>query len=183
MTTLPVTCPGCRAPWPAAAADGRGFAECPQCRRPALVEVFPALLRGGGPGEAARPALAADEATCFYHPAKQAAVACDACGRLVCALCDLPAGGRHLCPGCLERSRDDAAPAPRVLYGRLALLLALIPLFIFPLAALAFAAAGWRKPGSLVRPRRWQLPAAVVIALLNLALTTLLVLVPALASA
>jgi hypothetical protein len=53
--------------------------------------------------------------------------------------------------------------------GQLALILAAAPLFPpTALAAIALCAAGWRKPGSLVRPQRWQLPAALILALVQL---------------
>lgn len=51
------------------------------------------------------------QATCFFHANRRADLACEACGRFVCALCDLPVAGGHLCPVCLEEGRAPQAKA------------------------------------------------------------------------
>lgn len=74
---------------------------CPRCALPFLGRVYPATLRTptGSAGEAL---TSAELSSCFFHPAKKAEVACEQCGRFLCALCDLEVEGKHLCPTCLE---------------------------------------------------------------------------------
>jgi len=45
---------------------------------------------------------------CYRHPNRPAVAACVRCGNLVCAECDVLAGGRHFCWACVGRVR----PAP-----------------------------------------------------------------------
>jgi hypothetical protein len=173
MTELPLSCPTCNAPWPVEDANIGEAHRCRRCGREVQVEVFPALLRPVQRGEAAEPSLVEGEATCFYHPRKTAVVACDVCGRLICALCELAWGRSHVCPPCFHAGAgkgDSAfATAPRVLYGHAALSLAILPLGITALAAIVLCIVGWGKPDSLVRRTRWTLRLALVLALLQLA--------------
>jgi hypothetical protein len=129
-------------------------------------EVFPALhagLRIGRPGE---PLVDASEASCFFHPEKRAALACESCGRFLCALCDLEFDGRHICPSCLSAGRKKGSLGTldhfRLSWGGIALLVAVLPVIAFwPMtvvsapAAIAVAIYGWRKPRSLTGRRRW----------------------------
>lgn len=120
------------------------------------------------------------EASCFYHPSKAAAVVCDACGRFLCALCDLELGGRHYCPPCLEARRhlpvQSRLESRRILYDNVALALALLPVltcFFLPVTspvAIAVAIWGWRKPSSLLPRTKFRFVLAILIALLGLGL-------------
>jgi hypothetical protein len=101
------------------------------------VEVFPAYFREGSAGASAQPLVVASEAGCFYHPNKKAVIACQNCGRFLCALCDLEVDGRHVCPACLESGRKkgklEKLENRRVLADHLALGLAVWPLlFVWP---------------------------------------------------
>jgi hypothetical protein len=111
---------------------------------------------------------------------RRAVVACDRCGRLLCALCDLEVAAAHLCPRCFEADYNrttSEAPAARPLNGRLALILACVPAFPpTSVAALLLCATTWRKPGSLVRPQKWLYPIAMLIAALQLVAATILLL-------
>jgi hypothetical protein len=112
-------------------------------------------------GAAAGP-LMENGATCFFHPQHAAQVPCDNCGRFLCALCDLPLGGRHLCPTCIENTSRQSSENPwiahRFLWGRAALLIALIPALAYPFTFLTFLTAPvtlvlallwWNKPAGL----------------------------------
>lgn len=115
--------------------------------------------------------MVAGESACFYHDGRKAVTVCDACGRFLCGLCDCGLNGRHYCPPCLEsgaRKRTiEELESSRPLYGRQALVLAILPLFITGLAALFVVFRHWRTPGSLVHPQRWLMPTALVLASLQ----------------
>ena len=116
-------------------------------------------------------------ATCFYHPAHTAQVPCDACGRFLCALCDLPLADRHLCPACVDTLSRKPAENPwtphRLLWGRAALLIAVVPFVAYPMTFLTFltaplavvlAALWWKKPGSVTGGGKLALVLAIVLA-------------------
>jgi hypothetical protein len=162
--TLP--CPNCRTALPETLFNSGGFGACPTCRAEVQCEVFPALyagLRLGRPGE---PLVDANDASCFFHPEKRAALACEACGRFLCALCDLELHGRHICPSCLAAGRKKGSLGAldhfRLSWGGIALLVAVVPVIAFwPMtivsapAAIVVAIIGWRRPPSLTGRRRW----------------------------
>ena len=104
-------------------------------------------------------------------PLKKAAVACDACGRFLCALCDCELNGRHYCPVCLEAGKRSenirGLEEERFLYDRQAFVLAILPVFITGLAALYLTLRYWKAPGSLVSPSRWRMPAALTLGILQ----------------
>jgi hypothetical protein len=138
-----------------------------------LVQVFPALFKPVVTGQAAETILIEGEAGCFYHPQKRAVVPCAECGRFLCALCDVEIDDRHFCPGCLATGKKRGAIKDledwRPLHGRLAFILAVLPLFVTGWGALYLCLRYWRTPGSLVRPARWQMPWALALALLQIA--------------
>ena len=171
-----VSCPSCRRPLPLELLSAGGASACPACRAGLEVILFPAIHRHIGRGAAGETAVVADETTCFFHAEKKAAVVCDGCGRFLCALCDVPVGGRHLCPKCVETGRTKntltAFENYRTSYPSLALTFAFLPLLIWPVTLLTAPAAvflvifGWRKPPSVTgRRRRGALIAALLIAL------------------
>ena len=119
------------------------------------------------------------EASCFYHPNKKAVLPCEACGRFLCALCDVELNGQHLCPACLasgqKKGKLSNLDNRRVLYDSLALTLALLPLLVWPFtlitapAALFIAIRYWRAPGSLVQRTKIRLILAMFFALAQMA--------------
>lgn len=139
--------------------------------------IFPAFRRPAVVGKAAEAIVAAEDAGCFYHPQSRAAVPCDLCGRFLCALCDLELNGQHVCPGCLETGRKKKTmqnyDGDRVIYGRMALLLAVLPFFFWPItiltgpAAVFFAIYGWRKPRSLTGGGHTSHVIAILLGLLE----------------
>ena len=166
-------CSACGASIPIAAILERRLVPCPSCRAAVTAEVFPALLRPLEQGVAGEALLADDDAACFHHPQKRAVRPCGGCGRFLCALCDIEVGAEHLCPACLESGirtgRMQHLESQRTLYDRIALAVAVIPMFIFyftlvtaPLA-IFLAFRHWRKPTSLVTPSRWRFVLAIVL--------------------
>ncbi len=178
MPGLSLTCPQCRAPLGAAESASGVFHPCPGCAAPTRVRLYPAALRALAAGAAAEPLVVESEAACFYHPQKRAAVHCQGCGRFLCSLCDVQIGLEHLCPGCLDARRAQGSQAElvrqRPLYDSAALMIALVPLLLWPLtfitapAAIAVALYGWSKPGSLVRGSRIRLLLAIGFSLLQI---------------
>src|SRR4051812_41335685 len=160
----PVLCPKCSVPVPAEYFNAPAFGVCPACQVQLRVRLFPALLRPIAAGSAGERITDAGQAACFYHPQKTAHVPCDACGRFICALCDVELQGQHLCPSCIESGRRKGTLTTfenkRVLWDSIAITTALLPLvflwfvsFITAPAAIIVAMIGWKKPRSLA-PRR-----------------------------
>lgn len=171
-----IGCPSCRAPLPTAALGAPGFEDCDGCRTRLRVRLFPAAFRSraASSGVVAAP----DDATCFFHSTKRAAVPCDGCGRFLCPLCDLELAGQHLCPECASRRTADAGEdrfvRERTLWDSLALALAIYPMLMFYFtiftapAALFLSIRHWRSPGSLVPRSRVRFVLAILIALAQL---------------
>ena len=173
-----ISCPKCRAVLGAQMFNQPDSTPCPVCDRRLIVEVFPALFRR----ETSTPAelvTAPGDASCFYHENKKAAVVCDACGRFICALCDLEMHGQHLCPACLEaghtKGRLEKILPNRTRHDKIALGLAVLPLLIFYFtlltapAALYLAIRHWNCPGSVAPSRpRLNLIFAILFATLEI---------------
>jgi len=144
---------------------------CPHCGARLQLEVFPAFFKPPEVGQTGDRVVVEVESSCFYHPQKKAVVPCEACGRFLCALCDVELDGKHLCPACLESGKKKktihSLEDMRMLYNRQALVLAVLPLFITGLAAIYVAARYWKAPPSLVRPMRWAMPVALVLGTLQ----------------
>jgi hypothetical protein len=147
--------------------------RCPECRLQVRVDLFNAFYQPvaqGAPGEAVQEQ---GQAECFYHPGKKAIIPCDACGRLLCALCEVEIGGRHLCVGCLQAGpalqKMDRLKNKHILYDSLALALATWPvLFIFPTlltgpAAIFVAVRYWKAPSTLVPRTRIRAITAILL--------------------
>lgn len=164
-------CPICRTPLPPVFFNRGRFEPCPHCRAPVWIEAFPALTRPAPRGSGPENVLVAGESMCFYHDGKKAASVCDACGRFLCALCDCQLHGGHYCPNCLQSARKPRAlkamDNARTLYDRQAFVLSLAPLYLTGMAAVYIAIRYRKEPGSLVAPRRWMFPAALVLGLVQ----------------
>ncbi|MCI0684172.1 MAG: hypothetical protein L0Y71_18845 [Gemmataceae bacterium] len=77
-------------------------ARCPKCRMP-LFERPDKQTPG------------ADLGACATHPGVLAVLACQRCGKNVCAACRTKWHGEQLCPSCVELSLSRAEPNPREL--------------------------------------------------------------------
>ncbi len=175
----PVRCLNCGQPLPPRIVldAGPGFHRCGFCRHRHRVILFPALLREIERGRAGEKIRDHAEAACFYHSDKRAVIICEDCGRFLCALCDLPVNGRHICPACFEKIRveDDALVSRRIRYDNIALALALLsPLVMFPMVVvtapltLYLVFRFWNRPGSLVESGHWRLGLAAAVAVIEI---------------
>ena len=182
MNAGPILCTHCSTALPAAFLNAADALPCPICATPLLTRVFPALVRPAQVGNVGERISDAGQAACFYHPHKTAHVPCDACGRFICALCDVELHGQHFCPSCVETGRRKGTLTTfenrRVLWDNIALSLAVVPiatvLFWFATivtapAAIVLTAIGWRKPGSLAPRTKIRFVIAVVFSLIVLA--------------
>jgi hypothetical protein len=123
-------------------------------------------------------AVLAADSVCFFHAENRAEAICEGCGRLLCPVCTVPFAGQKLCPTCISAAKVSQAPnitRDRVLFDGIAMVLAWLPLLIWPFTlitapvALGIAIYGWNKPGSLVRgPGRVRLVIAMIIALVQI---------------
>ncbi len=183
---MPLLCDRCRTVLPDACLNTPAPIACPGCQAPLLARVFPAFWQEPKVGQTAETVGSDEDASCFFHARKKAVVPCGRCGRFLCALCDIDLGGRHLCPVCAAEGTPAAAANPgdgggelangRVLYDRLALSLALLPLLMWPLtlftapAALFYALRHWNDPPrGLIPRRRFVVMAAALISLVEVA--------------
>jgi hypothetical protein len=152
--------------------------RCPACDSRILVELFPAFFRSSAVGQTGEPILEEGVASCFYHDQKKATVHCDACGRFLCALCDLQLDQRHYCPSCLHTARAKGRMPEldnqRTLYDSAALVTALWPILFWPLiiltapAAIYLAIRSFSRPSSIIPRTRWRAVLAIVLAALEL---------------
>ncbi len=177
----PIRCPRCSAALPPEAIEATETALCPSCGAGVRVRSFPAILARPEAILPAEIAAGADDATCFFHPGKAAAVACARCGRFVCRLCQVDLRGETLCPECITsgmaKKKIVALENHRVCYDSIALALAILPvLFVWFLsffsaaAALYVAIRHWKAPLSIVGRTKMRFVAAILLATGELAL-------------
>ncbi len=165
-------CPKCRKTLEAISWHSAERGSCWSCKTDFEFASFPALTVDR-PRAVPQAVLVAEHATCFFHAENQAESVCEGCGRFVCAVCAVDFGGRRICPPCIASARETDAQAvtQRTLFDGIALALAVLPILLWPLtlvtgpAALVLAILGWRKPRSLVAPRRTKLVLAGVLGL------------------
>ena len=169
-----ISCPRCKTPLSTQALNTFALAPCSACNEPIRADVYAALFRKLPTGSNGAPLQSEAEASCFYHPAKKAAVACSSCGRFLCALCDVDFNDRHLCPACLEKGKTKRKiknlENQRICYDTIALSIALISsLFIWPtiLSApivLYMVIRYWKAPGSIIPRSKIRFVLAFLIA-------------------
>ena len=154
-----------------------GGTDCSLCGQRVEVRVFPAI-QNDGPGARPQAILGAEEAGCYYHPNNRAVTPCDNCGRFLCALCDLPLDGKHLCPHCVETgvrsNKLAAADTQRTHYDSLALALATWPMLLFYFSlftapiALYYVIRYWKLPQSVLPRTRTRFVVAGLLAVMQL---------------
>ena len=150
-----------------------GGVDCALCGQRVEVRVFPAI-QNEAKGERPEAILGAEEAGCYYHPQNRAVVPCDGCGRFLCALCDLPLDGRHLCPACVETgvrtNKLASSDTHRTHYDSIALAFATWPMLIFYFTlftapvALYYVIRYWKEPMGMLPRTRIRLVIAGVLA-------------------
>ncbi len=149
---------------------------CPSCGATHRIEFFPALLRASS-GQRAENLVLDTESSCFFHPTKRAATACEGCGRFICALCEIDMGSQHLCPRCVEQGHASGTLEPLkteyTRYDQIALVLAVLPLLFFYLTlftapmAIYFCVRHWRQDAGVLPHGRGAVMTAFVFAVLE----------------
>jgi hypothetical protein len=169
-------CPKCKRAFEVDSGQVEEFStKCPGCDSGLQTFLFPAFARDRELGAAPVAILDTTDASCFYHPQKQAAQICDGCGRMICQLCSIDLSGRHLCPNCISsgrkkgkittlensRTRWDSLAFSLALFG---VFLSFAAIFLSP-AAIYIAIRHWNDPGSLVTGKsRGRMVWAILIA-------------------
>jgi uncharacterized paraquat-inducible protein A len=169
-------CPFCSRPLLAQSWRDDRHAFCGRCEK--LIEFIP-LPALTAQKTVARPQTASlgEDATCFFHTGNRAESVCSGCGRLLCAVCAVDYTGTCLCPACIatRSSGKSDTVTSRVLWANTALSLAILPLLIWPVTVLTaptvigLSIYGWNKPGSLVRKSKRRFVMAIILAGLQLA--------------
>lgn len=172
-------CSKCLVSLPLAVYNAEEPVACPSCASKTNAVVFPAFL-DRLETVSAEAVLDDTEGSCFYHPAKKAKVACESCGRFICALCEVEISGARLCPQCLDsgkrKGKLSSLEGSRTLYDNIALLLSLVGIllvtWVFTIVtapAAFYICLRYRKaPRSLVRPGGWRWWTALVLSTLQI---------------
>lgn len=178
MTPGAAACPKCRSALPGALCNLPEPVPCPACRASILVEVFPASFQAPAAGPSAESIVEEGSASCFYHEQKKAVTHCEACGRFLCALCDVDFNGQHLCPGCLQTGKKKGKlttlDSSRTLWDSAAVVVSLVPLIVWPVVivtapiSITLAVVSFFKPGSLVPRTRLRAVLAIVLSVVQL---------------
>ena len=173
-TTNVLYCTKCLKDLPAYVFRAEGFRPCPSCAARIEGILFPAFFNDSSQSRSGQVLLIDTDASCFYHSQKKAEVACDYCGRFLCALCEVEMEGKRLCPPCIEtgkiKGRIKSLENRRVLYDSIALSLSIIPLLIFYLTfvtapiSLYVAIRYWNSPTSILHRGKWRMFLAVIFA-------------------
>jgi hypothetical protein len=183
MSSSEILCPGCCTPLPRAHFNTGNFERCPTCQAEVQAEVFAAAFRSIGPGQTGERILVEGESSCFYHEQKKAVVPCDACGRFLCALCDVDLNGKHVCPQCLDTGLQKGSlqelETRRAVWDSAALFVAMMPIVVFPFwfmtvitapIAVLLGVLAYFKPNSILGFSRFKAMAAIVVGVLQMTL-------------
>jgi hypothetical protein len=174
MPASTFSCPKCRAALAIESGTTETVAVCPHCASAIEAFFFPAFFRPMQAGTAATALADHTEASCFYHPQKQAMRVCDGCGRLICALCSIEMGAEHLCPTCLasgkKKGKITTLEDTRTRYDSIAMSLAVFGMLFYAFAIFLAPAAiylsirHWNSPGSLVGSSKTRFVIAILLA-------------------
>ena len=173
-----ITCSKCDAYLTPGAINTAALANCSACGATLKADIYPALLNGLNAGRLGERVQSRREAGCFYHPDKRAQRSCSACGRFMCALCDIELDGRHLCPSCLEKGKSSEEISQlvdrRVCYDQVALLVAFLPMFMVWVTivsapiAIYLSIRYWNAPTSILPRTKIRFIRAIALALLQI---------------
>ena len=169
-----LNCTKCTSPLNNEMINSGSLAACPTCSGLLRTDIFPAVYRSLPTGQAGESLLTGNEAGCFYHPGKKAVTPCSACGRFVCALCDMALNERHLCPACFEKGKSKrkikSLENHRTCYDQIALMVAAVPLLVYfitlftaPLA-IYLIVRHWKTPGSIIPRTKVRFILAFILA-------------------
>lgn len=163
-----VRCPKCKQPVPPQQFNQEQLVRCKRCGYGLRVAAYPALLQVTI-GQAGRARQGEEESSCFFHPAKVAAFACDSCGRFLCSLCEVTLGPKHLCPTCYEQRclGQTGANNEYTHLDNVALLLSVIPTLLTGLIAIFLVVRNWNRPMSALPRTRVRHVIALLLALIQ----------------
>jgi uncharacterized paraquat-inducible protein A len=173
MAATAFSCPTCKTEFSIESGTEQVAAPCPNCLTQVEAYFLPAFFRPIELGAAPQALIDQTEASCFYHPQKQAVRVCDGCGRLICSLCSIELGAEHLCPNCLaagkRKGKLTTLEDRRTRYDSIALSLSVFS-FLFYMLAIVLAPAAiyisirhWNSPGSLLGRSRTRFVIAIVL--------------------
>ena len=174
-----LSCTKCNSPLPGQNFNAYSLAPCPSCSGLLRTDVYPALFRKLPRGESGDSLQLDKEAGCFYHPRKKAVIPCSACGRFICALCDVALNDQHLCPSCFEKGKTKRKiknlENQRTCYDSIALMVALASILIYwftiftdPLV-IYLTLRHWNSPSSIIPRTKIRFVLAFIIASLQIA--------------
>ena len=174
-----LSCTNCNTPLGIEAVNTNSLITCGGCNGLMRVDVYPALKRPLPAGQTGAALQMDKEAGCFYHPRKKAVVPCNTCGRFLCALCDVPLNGQHLCPACLDKAKANRRiknlENHRTCYDTVALLLATGPLILYWFTIFSapiviyLTVRHWNSPSSIIPRTKIRFIAAFIIAGIQIA--------------
>lgn len=178
MTVAPaLSCPLCKRPLGPELWKGEHEGYCFFCHAQFEFLRFPAL-EATATTVAPQAAVIEADSVCFFHAENRAEAVCDSCGRLLCLVCAVPLAGQKLCPACIASGHTANSAAfvrDRVLWDGIAVVLAIVPLIVWPFTvvtapvALGMVFYGWKKPCSLVRgPSRWRFILAALFSVVEI---------------
>jgi len=169
-----VSCTKCHSPVSKQLMNSTQLDACPSCNTLLRVDVYPALYRPLPVGLSGEKLHMDKEAGCFYHPRKKAVIPCSACGRFLCALCDVTFNGDHLCPACLEKGKTKRKiknlENHRTCYDTIALLVATVPMLMYWFTILTapltifLTVKYWNAPSSIIPRTKVRFVFAALIA-------------------
>lgn len=178
MAISSIPCPKCGGRIAVEGMTGDQERTCGKCGRGTRITLFPSAFRNMPVSSAGTPLGDAGDASCFFHPEKTAVAPCDCCGRYLCSLCAVDVGERRICSACIYQGAGKKSGVSfenqRVLYGNIALAVAIFPMLIFYLVvftapvAIFIAIRNWKKPGPMFSRRRWREGLAVTIGVMQL---------------
>ena len=169
-----ISCIKCNTTLPAAVLNTYSIVACPECEGLIRADVYPSLYRRLPSGHSGELVQMDKEAGCFYHPRKKAVVPCSACGRFVCALCDVTINDQHLCPACFEKGKTKQKiknlENRRTCYDTIALLVATVSMLVYYLTiftapfVIYLTIRHWNSPTSVIPRTKFRFVLAFIIA-------------------
>jgi len=174
-----LSCTKCNTPLSGQMINSYALIPCPSCESLLRADVFPALYREFPTGRSGDTLQMDKEAGCFYHPRKKAVVPCSACGRFVCALCEVALNGDHLCPACFEKGKTKrkikSLENQRTCYDTIALMVATVSILLYWFTiftapfAIYLTVRHWNSPSSIIPRTKIRFVMAFIIASLQIA--------------
>ncbi|MDM8540963.1 hypothetical protein QUF90_07735 [Desulfococcaceae bacterium HSG9] len=160
---------------PASVINTSRLEACLSCGVTIRADVFPNLIRKRPAVQTGELLQTDNEASCFYHPRKKAAVPCSVCGRFLCSLCEVELDGRSMCLTCVESGKNKrkikSLENKRTLYDTKALSVAIVPMiFVYPTIitapiALFMSLWYWKKSSSIIPRTKIRFIIAIILSL------------------